>query len=125
MKKVLVGLSLIMLCGCVPSGNTKPDASLTSGKSLLATKQSIVNIHESFRTPCKTGLVAATDCKKVDSIIMQAEPLYDTLVDALILNVQTGIVSEDSKTKQQAFEALAGDLIALSVKYSIKPEGAK
>ena len=124
MKKLIIGMLLLSLTACATTG-TKTDPNITIGNSLLATKQTILNIHEAFRTPCKSGLVAATDCKNVDAMTLQAEPMYDALVDALVLNIQTGTVSADSQAKQKALETLAGDMVALTIKYSIKTQEVK
>ena len=117
MKRILVGFMLLGLLGCT---TTKPvDPNVALGKSLLATKDTIINVHESFRVPCKTGVVPADVCKHVDTLTTESKPIYDAAVDAAVLGLQTGNTS-DAKAKQETLEKLAGDMIALSIKYSVK-----
>lgn len=123
MKKVLIALLLsVTLAGCATTGTTPADPSITAGNSLLATQQTIVNTHEAFRLPCSQGIVAPVDCKKVDQITSDAAPAYDAAVDALILGIQSGNTA-DYVIKKQVFDKLLGDMVALALKYSIKPAG--
>jgi hypothetical protein len=118
MKKLLTIGLLLFVAGCA----TTQDPNIAAGNSLLATQQTIINIHESFRTPCKTGVVPKDVCQQVDKLTFDSMPIYDAAVDASIVEMQSGVASVDAKAKKEALEKLAGDMVALSVKYGVKGE---
>lgn len=125
MKKLLIALTLLFsvaIAGCATMGGVPADPAITTGNTLLATQQTIVNTHEAFRLPCSQGVVAPVDCKKVDQLTADAGPAYDAAVDALILGIQSGNTA-DYLVKKQAFDKMLGDVVALALKYSIKPAG--
>lgn len=114
-KLVFISMALVAftITGC--AGTT---AQVTA-KTLLATQQEIVAVHEAFRTPCKNGTVPASTCTRVDAITNEAKPAYDAAVDAAILSLQTGNAA-DATEKQAALNQLAVDLLTLATKYSVE-----
>lgn len=122
-KLLLVCLLSISLLGCLKAGTETTD--ITNGKTLIATKETIINLHESFRVPCKTGTVPADVCKEVDTLTTEAGPIYDAAADAALLylksNNATDLASYQAKNEQ--FIKLLGDITALTIKYSTKPTG--
>ena len=124
MKQILLSLLLILsLTSCATTPSTTSD--ITTGKTLIATKDTIINLHESFRVPCKTGTVPADVCKEVDTLTTEAGPIYDAAADAALLylksNNATDLASYQAKNEQ--FIKLLGDITALTIKYSTKPTG--
>lgn len=122
MKKLIIITFLIsILCGCA---TTNPD--ITNAKTLIATKETIINIHESFRGPCKIGTVPADVCKRVDYLTNESMPIYDSTVDASLLYLKSKNANDlaSYQAKNEQFLKLLGDITALSLKYSTSKEGA-
>ena len=125
MKKFLILLSLslplVISNGCATTGTTT-DPAVTSGNALLAAQQTILNIHESFRAPCLSGVVKAADCHQVDALTMESGPAYDAAAAANIVALQGGSTA-DFTAKKVALDDLLGKAVALAIKYSIDPKG--
>ena len=47
-------------------------------RSKDSTKDTIINLHESFRVPCKTGTIPADTCKEVDKLTNESKLIYDS-----------------------------------------------
>ena len=110
-------LVVAMLAGCGMFGHTS-DPSMVAGKSLIATHDTIVNIHEGFRAPCKSGQVPAATCAKVDQLTQEAGPIFDAAVSADLLALQNGTPLDP--VYQNQLNQLFAELTQLALKYSIK-----
>ena len=122
MKKYLLALLIpLVLSSCATTGTTT-DPAVTSGNALLAAQQTILNIHESFRAPCLSGVVKAADCHQVDALTTEAGPAYDAAAAANIVALQGGSTA-DFTAKKVALDDLLGKAVALAIKYSIDPKG--
>lgn len=107
MKKLLI-LAVLLLSAC-----SQPKVAQKEAKTLLVVKETIVNTHELFRIPCKTGAVKKDVCQEVDSLTSKSKVAYDVAADAAVLALQTG----DTVTAQAKMDALLSlqmDLMKLS-----------
>ena len=121
MKKLLLSLLLILsLTSCATTPSITSD--ITTGKTLIATKDTIINLHESFRVPCKTGTIPADTCKEVDKLTNESKLIYDSAADAALVYLRSGTTSDlaSYQAQQAQFVKLLGDITALSIKYGTK-----
>jgi hypothetical protein len=108
MKKLLILVTLLLSACSQPQVTQQKSA-----KTLLVVKETIINTHELFRVPCKTGAVKKETCQEVDNLTTKAKVAYDVAADAAVLALQTGDTT-NAQEKMNALLNLQMDLVKLS-----------
>lgn len=120
-----VVLALPLLSGCSAMfGPTADDPTLNAGKSLIATHDTIENLHESFRAPCEKEIVPASACDEVHRLALEAGPTYDAASAAEILALQSGNLQDEEQYKRWGKELaeLSAKLRDLAIKHAVGQE---
>lgn len=113
MKNIIALLSLLLITSCASVPIQQKQA-----KSLLAIKETIINTHELFRTPCETKIIKKDICQEVDNITEKARIAYDLAADAAIISLQTGD-NVNAKDKFNTLIQLEADLMRMSIDYKL------
>jgi hypothetical protein len=92
---------------------------MTAGKALLATQATIVNTHEAFRVPCKSGSIPPAICHQVDAITNQTKPAYDAAATAAQLALQSGGDPADAIAKKATLNSLLAQIMSLATQYGL------
>lgn len=108
---IALGAILIGLIGCAAMKTDSPQ--ITVGKSLLATKQTIVTAAVSADSLCRTGKLSADKCSLALEAYEDAKRGYDAAVDAYLL-MQTGGDPAQVDTAMRRVAELTGNLVALA-----------
>lgn len=117
----LLAFIFAALSGCATTSGTTEPVQITTGKALLAVRQTIITTRDAFGPPCQKGIVDRATCQRVDELYHASMLPYDAAVDAAVLAINTGSdkASADYITQKQLLDQLAGEITALAIKYAV------